>query len=59
MEKFNKVKYDNEYRKKHKKAFNTDLNIDEYEEMQKLLEKHNMTKVNLVRYAIKKLKEEN
>ena len=53
------MKADKEEKKKHKKAFNTDLNIDEYEEMQKLLEKHNMTKVNLVRYAIKKLKEEN
>ena len=33
-----------------------DLNVEEYEEMQKLLEKHNMTKVGLLRYAIKQLK---
>ena len=56
MEKFNKTKYDMEYRKKHKKNISIDLNVEEYEERQKLLEKHNMTKVGLLRYAIKQLK---
>lgn len=58
MEKFNKKEYDINYRKKHKKQFNVDLNIEEYEELEELLKKKNMAKVDLVRYAIKKLNQE-
>ena len=58
-EKFDKAKYDNNYRKTHKKQFNIDLNIDEYEELEELLKKYNLTKVNFVRKSMKILKEDN
>ena len=58
MEKFNKSKYDMDYRKNHKKQFNIDLNIDEYEELEELLKKHNLTKVNFVRKSMEILKED-
>lgn len=51
---FDKVKYDNNYRKK---QFNIDLNIDEMEEVEILLKKHNLTKVQFLRNSIKQLKE--
>ncbi len=54
--KFNKVKYDIEYRKKHKKSILIDLNIDEYEELQKLLHIANISKTQLFRNAIADLR---
>ena len=57
MEKFNQKKYIAEYKKKHKKQFNTDLNIDEYNELEKLLKNNNLTKAKFLRNAIKELKE--
>ena len=53
-----KAQYDIEYRKKHKKQFNTDLNIEEYEELNNFLKKKKITKAQFVRDAFKKLKEE-
>lgn len=56
---FNKTEYDIDYRKKHKKQFNADLNIDEMEELEELLKKKNLTKIQFLRNAIKDLKKEN
>lgn len=56
---FNKRKYDIEYRKKKKKQFTVDLNIDEYDELVECLKKHNLTKVGLVRNALRDLKSAN
>ena len=57
-EKFNQTKYINDYRKKFKSRFSTDINKLEMEELEELLKKHNLSKASFVRYAIKKLKEE-
>ena len=46
-----------EYRKKHKKQFNVDLNADEHEEITNFLKSKNITKVKFVRDAFKELKE--
>lgn len=43
-------------RKEKKAQFNTDLNIEEMEELSKLLKEKNMTKADLLRYAIMFLK---
>lgn len=51
-----KKKYDRLWQKEHKKKFACDLNIDEYFELEELLKKHNITKVQLVRNAIVELK---
>lgn len=53
---FDKKKYDNEYRKKKKKQFNVDLNIEEYESLNELLKKHGISKVKFVRDAYSRLK---
>ena len=54
---FNKSQYDMEYRKKHKKQFNVDLNIEEHEEITNFLKSKNITRVKFVRDAFKELKE--
>lgn len=54
--KFDQTKYITEYRKKHKKQFNVDLNIDEYNELEKLLKKCNITKAQFLRNSIEELK---
>ena len=54
---FNKSQYDMEYRKKYKKQFSVDLNIDEHEEITNFLKAKNITKVKFVRDAFKELKE--
>ncbi len=56
--KFNKKEYDMALRKKTKKQFNVDLNIDEKEEIDKFLSEHEISKVDFVRNSFKKLKEE-
>ena len=53
--KFNQKEYINNYKKAHKRQFKVDLNIDEKEELDKLLEKANLTKVQFVRNAKKEL----
>lgn len=53
---FNKKQYDIEYKKKKKKQFKVDLNIDEYEELEQLLKAKGMTKVQLVREGLERLK---
>lgn len=54
--KFDKRNYDIEYRKKNKKSFQVDLNISEYEELEKLLLKKNLTKAQFLRNCIDILK---
>ena len=54
----NKVKYNIEYRKKHKKQFSVDLNIQEYNDLVELLQAANLTKVGFIRKYIPILKEE-
>lgn len=56
MEKFDKIKYDMDYRKKHKSQFNVDINKDEKDEIDKLLKSNGMTKTEFLRNAIKKYK---
>ena len=46
-----------DYRKKHKSQFNVDLNIEEKEELEILLKKHGLTKVQFLRNAINDLKQ--
>lgn len=54
---FNKSQYDMEYRKKHKKQFNVDLNIEEHEEITNFLKAKAISRVKFVRDAFKELKE--
>lgn len=58
MEKFDKTKYDMDYRKKHKSQFNVDINKDEKDEIDALLKNNGMTKTDFLRNAIKKYKSE-
>lgn len=53
---FSKKEYDQNYKKKHKKIFAVELNIEEYNEMYKLLDKLNIQKVKFVRDAFENLK---
>lgn len=55
-EKFDKRKYDIEYIKTHKKQFKVNLNIDEFDNLEILLKKKNLTKVQFLRNAIEELK---
>lgn len=52
--KFNQVQYINDWKKTHKKQFKVELDIEEYELLCDYLKVMNMTKVDFVRYAIKK-----
>ena len=54
--KFNQKEYIIQYRKKHKKQFNVDLNNKEYDDLIKLLKEKNLTKVQFVRNAYEELK---
>lgn len=54
--KFDKRKYDIEYIKTHKKQFRVDLNIKEYDELEALLLKKNITKTQFLRNSIEYLK---
>jgi len=53
---FNKLEYDKNYKKQHKKHFGVDLNIDEMNELNKLLEENNITKADFLRNAINNFK---
>lgn len=54
--KFDKKKYDIEYKKKNKRQFKVDLNIDEYEELNTLLKEKGLSKIQFVRDSFTKLK---
>lgn len=56
MEKFDKTKYDMDYRKVHKSQFNVDLNKDEKDELDALLKESKMSKAEFLRKAIKQLR---
>lgn len=58
MEKFDKTKYDMDYRKKHKSQFNVDINKEEKDEIDALLKNNGMTKTDFLRNAIRKYKSE-
>lgn len=57
MEKFDKTKYDMNYRKSHKAQFNVDINKNEKEELDTLLSENMMTKTEFLRNAINQLKD--
>lgn len=60
MEKEQKAKYDMDLRKKlEKKQFNTDLNKEEYEELNSLLKEQKLTKADFLRKSMNILKERN
>lgn len=59
MEKFNKKDYDNNYRKIHYKQFKADLKLEEFKELEELLKKYNLTKIQFLRNAIIALKNKN
>ncbi len=54
--KFNKKEYDINYKKLHKKQFKVDLNIEEYNYLEKLLTKYNLSKAQFLRNSIEQLK---
>ena len=54
--KFDKKRYDIEYKKKYLKQFKVDLPIDYYNNLCDLLMKKNLTKVQFVKNAYEELK---
>lgn len=58
MKKFDKIKYDMDYRKKHKSQFNVDINKEEKDEIDALLKNNGITKADFLRNAIRKYKSE-
>lgn len=54
--KFNQSKYIQEYNKEHYKTFKVDLKVEEWNEINELLNKKGMTKAQFLREAIKQLK---
>ncbi len=53
MAKFDKTKYDIDYRKKHKVQFNVDLNKEEMDSLKELLKVTNTRKADFLRNAIR------
>ncbi len=58
-EKFNQIKYQQEFNKKHYKTFKVDLKKEEMLELENLLKKFNLTKAEFLRNSIKELKTKN
>lgn len=58
QEKFNQLKYQQEFNKKNYRTFKVDLKKEEKEEVDKLLNLMNASKADFLRNAIKNLKEE-
>ena len=56
MEKFNQLKYIQEYNKEHYKTFKVDLKTKEFEELEKILKKAKLTKAEFLRQSIKEYK---
>ena len=56
MANFDKKKYDSNFRKKYYSQFKVDLKKEEKEELDLLLSKHHLSKVQFVRNAILELK---
>lgn len=55
-EKFNQKQYIRNFNKTHYKTFKVDLKLEEYEELENLLNKENMSKATFLRLAIEQLK---
>lgn len=55
-ESFNQIKYINDYKKKFKARFSTDINKSEMEELEKLLKEKGLSKAQFLRNAIDQLK---
>ena len=55
-EKFDENKYKQQYNKNHYKRFVADLKVEEFDELQELLKKNNLTKSQFVRNYIGILK---
>lgn len=53
---FNQLEYKMKYSKEHYKVFKVDLKKEEMEELNKLLEKHKLTKADFLRNSINELK---
>ncbi len=56
VKKFDKRKYDIEYRRIHKKQFRVDLNLSDYNDLEVLLKTKNLTKSQFLRNSIEELK---
>lgn len=56
MEKFNQVKYIQQYNKEHYKTFKVDLKQEEMQELETMLTSLHLTKAQFLRNAIKSLK---
>ena len=56
MEKFNQIKYIQQYNKEHYSTFKVSLLKEEMEELNYILKERNMTKADFLRVAIKNLK---
>ena len=54
--KFDKRKYDYEYRLEHYKEFRCYLSIDEFNELNDLIKENKLSKSDFIRNAIKELK---
>lgn len=52
----NRTEYCNEYNRLNKKRFSTNLNKDEYYELDEELKKREMNKAEFLRWALKELK---
>ena len=55
---FNQLEYKLKYSKEHYKVFKVDLKKEEMEELNKLLEKHKLTKAEFLRQSIENLKKQ-
>ena len=51
QEKFNKIKYNQQYNKEHYKQFKTELKAEEKEELDYILKQKGMSKVEFIRKA--------
>lgn len=53
---FNQSKYITTWQKENKKQFKVSLDLNEFEEADKLLKENNLSKIDFVRLALKNLK---
>lgn len=58
MKEFNQIKYIQQYNKEHYKTFKVNLKIKEYDELDKILKKKNLTKADFLKKAIEEIKKD-
>ena len=58
MKEFNQIKYIQQYNKEHYKTFKVNLKIKEYDELDKILKKKNLTKADFLKKAIEDIKKD-